>query len=137
MTVTTQQSIPDRRLDTLIFQAPSGKTRTFTDDIPYRMDGLHWHAFVEDTERLKIACPEDHASAKPDAVSQREPRSRVDEHRTVEATGTVDGQQVARGYVTDVFVKSAVSSETSVRNDVRGTNVAQPKYNVVAVEPPW
>lgn len=98
MTVTTQQSIPDRRLDTLIFQSPSGKTRTFTDDIPYRMDGLHWHAFVEDTERLKIACPED-------------------EHRTVEATGTVDGQQVARGYVTDVFAK--------------------PEYNVVAVEPPW
>jgi hypothetical protein len=98
VTVTTQQSVPDRRLDTLVFQSPSGKTRTFSGDIPYEMDGLHWHAYVADHERLRVACP-------------------PDEHRRVEAVGTVDGQQVARGHVLDVFVGG--------------------KHSVVAVEPPW
>jgi len=117
MTVSTQQSIPDRRLDTLLFNSPEGKTRTFTGELPYRMDGLHWTAFVEDTERLRVACPKDHASAKADAVSQRELRSRVDEHRPVEAIGTVDGQQVARGYVDEVFPERP--------------------YTIISVVPPW
>jgi len=96
--MSTQDSLPEHCLDSLIFKAPDGKLRTLRNDIPYQMDGLHWQAYVKDTERLSIA-------------------RRTDGHHSVEVAGTVDGQQVARGYVRDVTWEN--------------------EYNVVAVEPPW